>query len=520
MLDKLKARGLRLFFSRSVDIQAEDQVKFKSILGVKPGVYLAVLYGAIILLALFFILIYPGLSKPGSLGIFSSEPSGAALRIDGVTLGYTPCKVFLSQGKHTMEFVLPGFESNSREIEVPGRIFASAFLPRQLPLAAILLSPDPAAALAAEASEYIRWSSAGEPTEAWQIPLSLSEGVYRVGPFLKDGEGRKAMDEILTASLNYAVTKASVRDFVRAEFLADNGGLSPSPLTLLQTIQDAVRRIGNTPGAAFWLEELLNENAAAELTASAWYKKQGEAVHRINFTSVYSPGQTVSVLENIRFIPINSGNYERPGFISRAFLALEEISRVSWDAFTAENPQWGVENRDALIARGLVQEDYLRDPESAAYPYPAAPGISWYAAAAFCQWLTEKLPPAMREAGWTVRLPTEEEWESAARYFEDGQNNPPSRPAKLMGGLWEWCANPFTPLDIFSTYALERIDSAGAIPLERSVRGGSWINTPGSVDSGTRASLPPETSSPFVGFRPFIVYESDKEGTRLETGVP
>jgi formylglycine-generating enzyme required for sulfatase activity len=117
----------------------------------------------------------------------------------------------------------------------------------------------------------------------------------------------------------------------------------------------------------------------------------------------------------------------------------------------------------------------------------------------------------MRESGWIVRLPTEEEWESAARHFEDGENSPLSGPSNLMGGLWEWCANPFSPLNIFSTIALERIDSAGAIPLERSVRGGSWINTPGSVDVGIRGSLPPETSSPFVGFRPFMVYESDEE---------
>jgi formylglycine-generating enzyme required for sulfatase activity len=51
---------------------------------------------------------------------------------------------------------------------------------------------------------------------------------------------------------------------------------------------------------------------------------------------------------------------------------------------------------------------------------------------------------------------------------------------------------------------------SGSPPYERAVRGGSWVNPPGSTSIESRGSLPPETSSPFVGFRPVIVPKREK----------
>ena len=85
------------------------------------------------------------------------------------------------------------------------------------------------------------------------------------------------------------------------------------------------------------------------------------------------------------------------------------------------------------------------------------------------------------------------------------------------GLLWEWCADMYAPLDLAPSTAgearrlLETAAEAArergdffAVP-ERSVRGGAWANPPGSAGAESRGSLPPETSSPFVGFRPVIV---------------
>ncbi len=125
---------------------------------------------------------------------------------------------------------------------------------------------------------------------------------------------------------------------------------------------------------------------------------------------------------------------------------------------------------------------------------PAQPvvGISWYEAAAYCAWLSEEgadgRPPL--PDGWSVRLPTEEEWEKAARGY-DGREYPwgsewaagrcntaeagierpvpagrfspagdgPYGLQDAAGNVWEWTASAWEP------------GSAARV-----VRGGSWFN--------------------------------------------
>ncbi|MDR2551803.1 MAG: SUMF1/EgtB/PvdO family nonheme iron enzyme [Treponema sp.] len=503
-------------FFRPVEIKNEDLVRLKPVFGIKPGICLAVLYGGILLLILFFVLIYPGLSKPGSLVLFSSEPAGAAVRVDGITLGYTPCEIFVPRGSRGVEFILPRFEADRREINVKGRIFASLFLPRRLSVSGTLVSPDPAAAFAGEAAEYIYWSFAGEPTEGYQIPPALSEGAYRVGPAAADTAVREEMKNILAASLRYARTGASLRDFLRAKFLVDNQGLSASPLTLLLSLREAAAGIDGVSGAAPWLAEVLSQEAAAVLAGSAWFT-QNAGTAKPSAGVIDLPLQLPLSLKlgEVDFISLPPGYLERNGrreAVPPLYIAQEPVSLDAWEAFTAENPRWAPGNREALIASRLVQEDYLVSPDNPAYPAPAAPGISWYAAAAYCSWLSAKLPSSLE--GWEIRLPTEAEWEFAFSQYGSPKNG--SSGGFSAGKLWEWCADPYAPLDFFplpekALAALEKTEpqpetaEAGRI-LDRSVRGGSWVNPPGSVDpAGSRGSLPPDTSSPFTGFRPVIV---------------
>jgi formylglycine-generating enzyme required for sulfatase activity len=53
----------------------------------------------------------------------------------------------------------------------------------------------------------------------------------------------------------------------------------------------------------------------------------------------------------------------------------------------------------------------------APYDGPNQPviGVTWYEAAAFCAWLTERLQDVLPD-GYVIRLPTEAEWEAAAAY--------------------------------------------------------------------------------------------------------
>ena len=469
----------KLRFGKKIEIKEQDRVTLPVILGIKPPVYLGVLYGIAVLMVLFLIFVNPGLSKPGSIGIFTSEPQGAAVRIDDVTLGYTPCKIFIPKGKHTLEFVLPGFTGDKQEVEVTGRLFASLFFPSKISVTGNLVCQDPVGALAGSALEYMYWAASGEPTEGFQNPLSLSEGIYRVGPLAKNSVTREAMQGIL-----------------------DNSGISPSSLTVLHSLRYMVSRIAKSHGSSYWLAEILPGKAADTLMQSAWSKQTTGFPGSANSAVDISLRLPASLnLEGMYFILINPGYLEKYGqreIIAPMLVARFPVSREAWDIFTAENTEWEAINRENLVKRGLAGEEYLYTVETPGYPEPAVPGISWHAAKAYCAWLNTKLPAAL--PGWEIRLPSEVEWEYAVRQTELD-----------TGLLWEWCDDPYAPLDFFPVHeeTLAVFEKA-ALPsksysIERLLRGGSWINPSGSTGIESRGSLPPETSSPFVGFRPVIV---------------
>ncbi|MDR2630627.1 MAG: SUMF1/EgtB/PvdO family nonheme iron enzyme [Spirochaetaceae bacterium] len=487
----------------SEETNTEDQVRLVPILGIKPGIYLTVLYTLIILLILFFALVYPGLTKPGSLVTFSSEPSGAAVRVDGVTLGATPCGIFIPRGKRVIELVLPGFQSYRIEPEIPGRIFASALFPHKEFIRGKLQSENPAAALILAAADYAEWSFAGEPTAAFQIPLSLSEGAYRAGPAGTDPQTHEKFNEILKASLRFASTRAGLRDLLRAKFLIDNGGTPPSPVTILRSAEEALTYLTETPGAAAWLAAILPPEASDVLAESFWYQKDQERAAVLGpSVSLGAGGISGKTLEigalSFQELPPGTLVQETPfphaGTVEGFWIADTEVSAEAWDVFLAGEPEWRAENTQALVDQGLANADYLLPADNPSYPYPTVPGVSWYAAQAYCEWLTRFLPPAL--TSYEVRLPTEAEWEYAAKLSQWG-----ALPLEMLGGLWEWCGDPFAPLSFLPAEGeiIRDINSP-----ERPVKGGSWVSSPLTIDAETRASLPPSSCSPFVSFRPII----------------
>ncbi|MDR2377114.1 MAG: PEGA domain-containing protein [Treponema sp.] len=456
---------------------ADDQVRLPSVLGIRPGVYLSVIYGLIILVILFFLCLFPGLSRPGSLVSFNSEPQGAAIRVDGVNRGATPEELFLDRGPHTVEFVLPGFRSQDLDVEVPGRAAFSLFFPRRLDLNEVLATDDPVSVLIAAAADYTAWSFTGEATASYQIPLSLSEGVYRAGPLL-DGDEREEAAEIIRAAARFAVSQASLRDLGRAKLLLDNGGLVPSALSLGRSAVDIASWLSGVPDAALWLGELLPAESAALVRDSAWAQSAGQggatADSRPAAPDSRSAGQGLPPAEiaGLRFLAL-SGAAGSGGL----YYAENPIGAADWERFLEARPEWRLENLETLQEQKLVSGDYLADGGEGA---AAQTGVSWHAAASFCRWLDAQLPPGFE--GWEIRLPREDEWESCFGA------------APASSALWEWCDDPYVPLRRFPAEqrAIEKLSSP-----ERLLRA---VQRPDS-----RGSLPPDLCSPFVGFRPFIV---------------
>jgi formylglycine-generating enzyme required for sulfatase activity len=413
--------------------------------------------------------------------------------------------------------VIPGFAPAVLEREIPGRVFASLFFPRRVRLGAALSPVDPSGIFRSAAAEFAAWVFAGEPNSAWQIPLDLSGGAYRVGPSLADPQIRSEVNALFSGALGYAVTRAALRDLLRARFLLDNGGLSPSPLSFIRSGR-ALLASAALPGAASALADVLsggNGDAAALIKGSSWYEADaasaGTEPSALQNTRGAAPlyGQSFN-LGGLEFVYVEGGeliqrltgagleggaSFSRKVKIEGFWISRNEVSAAAWDRFTTENPRWAPAGRDALVKEGLVTTGYLEG-----YPVPpeagatGVQGVSWHAADAFCAWLLAQagqsgISPRMVEA----RLPEEAEWEYAARLSAGGGLSL----SQMAGGLWEWCGDYYVPLPFLT--------GGEAIPApERNIRGGAWINPPGTVNAGTRASLPPESCSPFVSFRPVI----------------
>jgi hypothetical protein len=474
-----------------VEILAEDEVRLKTVLGIRPEVYVTVVCAFFVAAVLFFLLFFPGLANPGSVVMFRSEPSGAAVSVDGVYAGQTPCNVFTAKGGRDITMTMPGFRGGSAAVTVKSRVPGSLFFPRRATVSMTLEEERPNAALLAGAREFAAWSFTAEPTEVYQIPLVLSEGAYRSGT--GDEAVRREARDILAGAARWTQTRAGMKDLIRALHLSGNGGNAPSPLSLVSSIEDALTFLQDNPASAAWLAAVLPPEARETVRQSGWYaaanaaSEKAAAVPPVPASGTVTP-VTPIIIEGVTFI--RSGD--------TLWAATTPVTAAQFARFTEANPEWRAENAETLAERGLATIDYLVGVEDARYPAPTVSGVSWYAADAYCRWLSARLPASL--SGWTAALPSEAQWEQAAS----------TAGVEGTGTVWEWCADPYAPFPALKaghaadTTIIEEIGSP-----EKLVRGANWTK-PGTARAGTegqvfaRGSVPPESATPFVSFRPVL----------------
>ena len=159
--------------------------------------------------------------------------------------------------------------------------------------------------------------------------------------------------------------------------------------------------------------------------------------------------------------------------------------------------------------------------------------VSWPDALAYARWVQTRLatwsgtPPALRallREGWSVTLPTEAEWEKAARgtdgrifpwgdaprrdraTFESqaataaGRYDCPECPFPIhdmSGNLWEWTRSPYQP------YPFAFDDDKGSLEADALwvIRGGHFGDPARYVRTSTRSGADPGVRRPIIGFR-------------------
>jgi formylglycine-generating enzyme required for sulfatase activity len=162
------------------------------------------------------------------------------------------------------------------------------------------------------------------------------------------------------------------------------------------------------------------------------------------------------------------------------------------------------------------------DEGAFAHPRMPAAGPSWDDAAAYCRWASERF-------GEIVRLPTEAEWERAARggredvLYPWGDDPPESLPdyerrwregpepvdaypslhpwgfLGLGENVHEWCSDWYDPR--YYEVSPERNPPGAAAGKRRSSRGGAWRHEVKVSRCAARSAIPPSMRYSDYGFR-------------------
>nr|WP_315425807.1 formylglycine-generating enzyme family protein [uncultured Albidiferax sp.] len=202
--------------------------------------------------------------------------------------------------------------------------------------------------------------------------------------------------------------------------------------------------------------------------------------------------------------------------ISRPFyMATHEVTQAQWQTVTGSSPYDHERSNPFLGLPGMAER--IRQPQN-----PAT--VSWNDAQAFISQLNQ------REGHTRYRLPTEAEWEYAARAgtttaysfgndiaqlgryawygedFQTGSSHPVGRKLPnpwglydVHGNVWEWVQDWYAPG--YGTSDPTSDPRGPAAGTERVVRGGSWHVTADGWRSAFRKPYAPDYRGISIGFR-------------------
>ena len=245
---------------------------------------------------------------------------------------------------------------------------------------------------------------------------------------------------------------------------------------------------------------------------------------------VYSLPPAMVPIAGGRFV-IGEGDEQADLSIERFEIARYPVTNAQWKLFVKaggyrDDQLWWDQAGNAWLRQSgtHIPRFWNNDDFGIIRPNHPVVGVSWYETMAFCRWLTQTL-----NDGYTYTLPTEAEWEYAARGAElreypwgpedpDGERAnfgqthngttavgcfprgaTPEGVHDMAGNIWEWTRSEYKPYPYDPADGRE--DSTEVEWKMFTRRGGSWNDHSIDLRASYRNYVTPDYRSYYLGFR-------------------
>ena len=458
-----------------------EPVIIRPLFGMKPGLWLSIAYLLAILLLFFAIAILPDIIDGHKRVTFTSAAYNAAVYVDDVYEGGTPFTRKIASGTHTVSYRVNGYEIDSFTIKVGRPVLFNWLFPRKQSVAST-------ATLTEEAFKAIS-SELLEDANAYSAILEYDD-VHRYNP-------------IFTTYAESIVTSQFAKDtdalqaallFVDTAEMLEDAKTALEILGVKLEIPYSTLSEGKTVGIEMEEPEVKAKKTSLK---TDFFTIEGFEIPQADFSDgeiVYDSYPAV----------INAGKAVHTDAFS---IGAYCITEYQYAQFTAQNPQWSLENKENLIAQGLVDDYYLDGVSTSLTTVTNKPvrNISWNAAQAFCTWLTQV-------SGENVYLPSEAQWIAASLSDSEGgfqrslmPSVAESAPAAMLGSVWEMTNTRFIPMariadESLLNQALDTLDEYDCA-TDMVVKGGSYVSDMNSIDRYSTGATYRSLCSDYMGFR-------------------